>query len=150
MFNNKEFKYFHSILVAEYFYCDSKVTTLNVSEEQLNLQATLEEVPQFSDNGDHIKQILAIDGRETQQLMLYRNGFSDINVLEYFNCFYDVLKREDNVRKTGFLHTFNYNGSGAISDSQLLQAYMTFFGINLVTFENYLDLINLTDKFSDS
>lgn len=150
MFNNKEFSYLHSTLEAEHFYFDPKVTDLNVSKKHLNLQATLEEVPLYSDNEYLIKQILAIPGNESQQLMLYRCDFSNLNILDYFECFYDVLKRENNVRKTGFLHTFDYNGSGAVSDSQLLQAYMTFFGINLVTLENYLDLINLTNKFADS
>ena len=150
MFNKSEFDYFHSTLVAEYFYFDSKATTLILSDEKLNLQKTLEEMTLTGDGNSDIKQILKIPGHEKQKLLRYSRDFPDIDILAYIECFNEVLRRGSNIRNPGFLHTFDYDGRDDISDSQLLQAYMTLFGINLATFDYYLSLISLTNKFSDS
>ena len=150
MFNKSEFDYLHSTLVAEYFYFDPKVTTLILSDEKLNLQKILEEMTLTGDGNSDIKQVLKIPGHEQQKLLRYRRDFPNIDTLAYIECFYEVLRRGANIRNPGFLHTFDYDGRGDISDPQLLQAYMTLFGINLVTFDYYLSLISLTNKFSDS
>ncbi|WP_235575810.1 hypothetical protein [Pseudoalteromonas porphyrae] len=150
MFNKSEFDYFHSTLVAEYFYFDSKATTLILSDEKLNLQKTLEEMTLTGDGNSDIKQVLKIPDHEKQKLLRYSRGFPNIDILAYIECFNEVLRREGNIRNPGFVHTFDYDSRGDISDSQLLQAYMTLFGINLATFDYYLSLISLTNKFSDS
>lgn len=150
MFSKSEYDYLYSTLCGKKFNFDHNATTLRVSGEQLNIPNSLEKMTSNSNNFYSFKQLLNLSGYDKQALLRFEKNFSDTSIYTYFKDFSEVLNREDSIRNVGFLNTFNYDGRGSISDSQLLQAYMTFFGIHKVSLEYYLDLINLTNKLSDS
>jgi hypothetical protein len=150
MFSKSEFDYLCSTLRMEYFSFDEKATTLRISFEKLNLRSSLIEMTQSKDSFCSYKQLLEIPNPEKMQLFRLSSDFNNVDIYDYFHSFSDVMKRGSNVRRTGFLHTFDYDGRGSISNKQLMQAYMTFFGIHKASLEYYLDLINLTNKLSDS
>lgn len=150
MFSKSEFDYLCSTLRMEYFSFDDKATTLRISYEKLNLRSSLIEMTQSKDSFCSYKQLLELSNPEKMQLFRLSSDFNNVDIHDYFHSFSDVMKRGSNVRRTGFLHTFDYDGRGSIGNKQLMQAYMTFFGIHKASLEYYLDLINLTNKLSDS
>ncbi|ALQ06594.1 MULTISPECIES: KAP family P-loop NTPase fold protein [Pseudoalteromonas] len=147
MFNKPEYDNMYSVLKENLFTVESK---LDLYCKQLNLPHYLKEMVSSTRDYEGVKQLLILGGYERETFMYHNSNFADINLITYFRSFQCVLKRADNIKKTNYMNTFGYNGSGSVSGSQLLEAYMTFFGVNSFTANDYLNLIGLTSKFADS
>lgn len=147
MFNKPEYDNMCSVLKEDLFTVESK---LDLYCKQLNLPHYLKEIVSSTRDYEGVKQLLILDGYERETFMRHNSNFADINLITYFRSFQCVLKRADNIQKINYMNTFGYNGSGSVSGTQLLEAYMTFFGVNSFTANDYLNLIGLTSKFADS
>ncbi|GAB0111934.1 MULTISPECIES: KAP family P-loop NTPase fold protein [Pseudoalteromonas] len=150
MFDKPEFDYFHQFFSDYHFVFDLNDANSKVSDESLNLPETLEKMLSMAQQPDSYKQILNLKSYEHQNLIQQHLSFSEINILSYFEYFRKVLGRANSIKTDGYMNMFGYDGRHKITESQLLQAHMTFFGVNKLTFKNYLDLISLTNKFSNS
>lgn len=150
MFNKPRYDYMCSIFDEQRFEINPRVTDLKLSSKQLNLPKYLKEMLFAAEKLDGINQLLKLENYEKASLMNLKINFSDIDLLTYFLSFQSVLNRGDKAIKPGYMHTFGYDGRGAIHDYQLLEAQMTFFGLRSFTANDYLNLIGLTSKFADS
>lgn len=150
MFNKPQYDYMCSIFNDERFNINSKVTDLQLSARQLNLPKYLEEMLYSAKNLKGIKHSLNLEEYDHLLLMQFESNFSDMNLLTYFQSFQSVLKRSHKISKPGYMRTFGYDGRGPIHDYQLLEAQMTLFGVGALTEKDYLNLIGLTNRFSDS
>ncbi|GAA72329.1 P-loop NTPase fold protein [Pseudoalteromonas sp. BSi20439] len=150
MFNKPQYDYMCSIFDEQRFEINPRVTDLKLSSKQLNLPKYLKEMLFAAEKLDGINQLLKLENYEKASLMNLKINFSDIDLLTYFLSFQSVLNRGDKAIKPGYMHTFGYDGRGAIHDYQLLEAQMTFFGLSSFTANDYLNLIGLTSKFADS
>ena len=150
MFNKPQYDYMCSIFNDERFNINSKVTDLQLSARQLNLPKYLEEMLYSAKNLKGIKHSLNLEEYEHLLLMQFESNFSDMNLLTYFQSFQSVLKRGHKISKPDYMRTFGYDGKGPIHDYQLLEAQMTLFGVGALTDKDYLNLIGLTNRFSDS
>lgn len=150
MFNKPQYDYMCSIFDEQRFEINPRVTDLKLSSKQLNLPKYLKEMLFAAEKLDGINQLLKLESYEKASLMNLKINFSDIDLLTYFLSFQSVLNRSDKAIKPGYMHTFGYDGRGAIHDYQLLEAQMTFFGLSSFTANDYLNLIGLTSKFADS
>ena len=149
MFNKPHYDYMCSIFNDQRFEINQRVTDLKLSSKQLNLPKYLKEMLFSAKKLDGIKQLVSLEDREKVRLMEFELNFSGMGLLTYFQSFQSVLNRNGKIRKPGYMHTFGYDGRGAISESQLLEAHMTFLGVNSLTANDYLNLIGLTSKFAD-
>lgn len=150
MFDKPQYDYMCLIFKDNPFVINNKVTDLKLSAKELNLSGFLEEMINSAKSLEEIKQSFVLGDYERQRLMGYFLEFSNIDLLTYIHSFQNVLKRGDNINKTNYLNTFGYDGRGVISEPQLLEAHMTFFGVNSFIENDYLNLIGLTSKFADS
>lgn len=150
MFNKPQYDYMCSIFNDQQFDINQRATDLSLSSKQLNLSKHLKEMIISAKKLSGIKQLLILDEREKQNLMRFELDFSGTRLLTYLQRFQNVLNRNGDIRRSGYMHTFGYDGRGAISESQLLEAHMTFFGVDRFTENDYLNLIGLTSKFADS
>ncbi|XQF92823.1 P-loop NTPase fold protein [Pseudoalteromonas espejiana] len=150
MFNKPQYDYMCSIFNDQQFDINQRATDLSLSSKQLNLSKHLKEMIISAKKLSSIKQLLILDEREKQNLMRFELDFSGTRLLTYLQRFQNVLNRNGDIRRSGYMHTFGYDGRGAISESQLLEAHMTFFGVDRFTENDYLNLIGLTSKFADS
>ena len=150
MFNKPQYDYMCLIFEDAPFVVNNRVTDLKLSAKELNLSGYLEEMINSAKSIEGAKQSFILDGYEQQRLMGHFSEFSKMDPFTYLRSFQNVLKRGDNIKKTNYLNTFGYDGRGVISDSQLLEAHMTYSGVNSFTANDYLNLIGLTSKFADS
>ncbi|HEA14874.1 MAG TPA: hypothetical protein ENH88_00170 [Pseudoalteromonas prydzensis] len=86
---------------------------------------------------------------ETNTFKSKRASYKDFNFLLYIKVIKRVLNRKE-INNTGYLTNFGYKGQSTIDKNQLLEAYMTYYGLNKSSITYYLNLISLTNKFSDS
>ncbi len=150
MFNKPQYDYVCLIFKDNPFVINNKVTDLKLSAKELNLSGYLKEMINSAKLLGRSKQSPISDGYERQTLMKHFSEFSKMDLFTYLRSFQNVLKRGDNIKKTNYLNTFGYDGRGVISESQLLEAHMTFSGVNSFTANDYLNLIGLTSKFADN
>ncbi len=150
MFNKPQYDYMCLIFEDAPFVVNNRVTDLRLSAKELNLSGYLEEMINSAKSIEGAKQSFILDGYEQQRLMGHFSEFSKMDPFTYLRSFQNVLKRGDNIKKTNYLNTFGYDGRGVISESQLLEAHMTYSGVNSFTANDYLNLIGLTSKFADS
>lgn len=150
MFNKPQYDYMCLIFEDASFVVNNRVTDLKLSAKELNLSGYLEEMINSAKSIEGAKQSFILDGYEQQRLMGHFSEFSKMDPFTYLRSFQNVLKRGDNIKKTNYLNTFGYDGRGVISESQLLEAHMTYSGVNSFTANDYLNLIGLTSKFADS
>ncbi|MEI8667632.1 P-loop NTPase fold protein [Pseudoalteromonas sp. B131b] len=150
MFNKPQYDYVCLIFKDNPFVINNKVTDLKLSAKELNLSGYLKEMINSAKLLGRSKQSPISDGYERQTLMKHFSEFSKMDLFTYLRSFQNVLKRGDNIKETNYLNTFGYDGRGVISESQLLEAHMTFSGVNSFTANDYLNLIGLTSKFADN
>lgn len=149
MFNKPQYDYMCLIFEDAPFVINNRVTDLKISAKELDLSRYLEKMINSAKSLEGIKQSFALGDYERQRLMGHFSEFSNMDLFTYLCSLQKVLNRSTNIKKTNYMHTFGYDGSGAISESQLLEAHMTFFGVNSLTANDYLNLIGLTSKFAD-
>ncbi len=150
MFNKPQYDYMCLTFEDAPFVVNNRVTDLKLSAKELDLSRYLEKMINSAKSLEGIKQSFVLDDYERQRLMGHFSEFSKMDLFTYLCSLQKVLNRGTNIKKTNYMHTFGYDGSGAISESQLLEAHMTFFGVNSLTANDYLNLIGLTSKFADS
>ena len=150
MFNKPQYDYMCLIFNDNPFVINNRVTDLKLSAKELNLSGFLEEMINSAKSLEEIKQSFILGDYERQRLMGHFSEFSKVDLFTYLRSFQNVLKRGDNIKKTNYLNTFGYDGRDVISESQLLEAHMTFCGVNSFIENDYLNLIGLTSKFADS
>ncbi|WP_024607971.1 P-loop NTPase fold protein [Pseudoalteromonas sp. TAB23] len=150
MFNKPQYDYVCLIFKDNPFVINNRVTDLKLSAKELNLSGYLKEMINSAKLLGGSKQSPISDAYERQTLMKHFSEFSKMDLFTYLRSFQNVLKRGDNIKKTNYLNTFGYDGRGVISEPQLLEAHMTFSGVNSFTANDYLNLIGLTSKFADN
>jgi len=150
MFNKPQYDYVCLIFKDNPFVINNRVTDLKLSAKELNLSGYLKEMINSAKLLGRSKQSPISGAYERQTLMKHFSEFSTMDLFTYLRSFQNVLKRGDNIKKTNYLNTFGYDGRGVISEPQLLEAHMTFSGVNSFTANDYLNLIGLTSKFADN
>ena len=131
------------------FDMQTRSSKLRLAGQNFDLENSLESLITNSEKTSLLEQQFYLSEYETNNFKCKSASFKGFNFLLYVKAIKRVLNRKE-INNTGYLRNFGYDGRGPIDNSKLLEAYMTYYGLNKCQITYYLNLISLTNKFADS
>ena len=149
--SNPEYEYVIGQLKSDNpnFNIQTTNSKLRLAGQNFDLENSLESLIANSEKTSLLEQQLYLSEYEINNFKCKRASFKGFNFLLYVKAIKRVLSRKE-INNTGYLRSFGYDGRGPIDNSKLLEAYMTYYGLNKCHITYYLNLISLTNKFADS
>ncbi|WP_249118541.1 P-loop NTPase fold protein [Pseudoalteromonas sp. NEC-BIFX-2020_015] len=131
------------------FDMQTRSSKLRLAEQNFDLENSLNILTNNSEETRLFEQQFWLSENEIIKFKMKKTSFTGFNFLLYIKVIKKVLNRKE-INNTDYLTNFGYDGRGAIDNSKLLEAYMTYYGLNKCQITYYLNLISLTNKFADS
>ncbi|MDN3414367.1 P-loop NTPase fold protein [Pseudoalteromonas sp. APC 3250] len=110
---------------------------LRLAGQNFNLENSLESLITNNEKISRFEQQFNLSEYETNIFKSKRASYKDFNFLLYIKVIKRVLNRKE-INNTGYLTNFGYKGQRTIDNNQLLEAYMTYYGLNKSSITYYL------------